>query len=379
MPSLSIYVHWPFCQAKCPYCDFNSHVRASINQKDWTNAYIKSLYYWGKLVPNSKIHSIFFGGGTPSLMEEETVATIIDTISKIWKSYDNIEISLEANPTSVETAKLQSFQKSGVNRLSIGVQAFDNNDLKRLGRLHNVEEAKTALDIAVKTFDRVSFDLIYGRQDQTVQNWENELLQALKIASGHLSLYQLTIEKNTRFSELLKKGKLPGLPEDKLSVEFYEITKQICETFNFYAYEISNHAQNGHECQHNLRYWRGQPFLGIGPGAHGRVDINNNRYTTVSTKNPELWLKNVQENNFDKFIFKKMAPYQQGEEYIITGLRLMEGLDINHFTNLTNRELPKRKIQELSEENLITIKDNVLKTTETGKLFTNFVVKELLC
>ena len=223
---LSIYIHWPFCEAKCPYCDFNSHVRQAINQEEWTKAYKNSLQFWAKKLPECQISSIFFGGGTPSLMSERTIHKILSTIHKFWNCQSNLEISLEANPTSVEAKKFKGFQKLGINRISMGIQAFNDADLKRLGRLHSAWEAKQALDIANNTFSNVSFDLIYGRQDQTLRSWETELLEALSVSVGHLSLYHLTVEKNTRFGDLFSKGKLRGLPNEAKSTAFYKITNQ---------------------------------------------------------------------------------------------------------------------------------------------------------
>ncbi|MDG2474111.1 MAG: radical SAM family heme chaperone HemW [Paracoccaceae bacterium] len=375
----SIYIHWPFCQAKCPYCDFNSHVRQSINQDEWVTGYINSLEYWSKKTWENKISSIFFGGGTPSLMSENTVSKILETIFKLWSCESNIEISLEANPTSVEAKKFKAFKKSGVNRLSLGVQALNDKDLKRLGRLHTVNEARSSFDIAASTFDRVSFDLIYGRQNQTLTNWENELLEALNMAVGHLSLYQLTIEDNTRFGELLTKGKLLGLPDTNTAADFFNLTQQICQSKNLHPYEISNYSQKGEECQHNLTYWRGGSFIGVGPGAHGRVEIDNKRYLTETSSNPELWLRQVQQKKFNQFSFEQISKTEQAEEYLIMGLRLKEGIDLSHYSNLTKCTLPKHKLDQLLLDGLIKIENYKLKTTDSGRLLTNYVIKELLC
>ena len=375
----SIYIHWPFCQAKCPYCDFNSHVRGSINQEEWIKGYINSLKYWSEKIPTIKISSIFFGGGTPSLMSEKTVSKILDTIFHLWACSPNIEISLEANPTSVEAKKFREFKSCGVNRLSMGIQALNDNDLKRLGRRHTATEARKAFDIATSTFHSVSFDLIYGRQHQTLKSWENELIEALKIASGHLALYQLTIEEKTRFGDLLKKGKLLGLPKTDAAVEFYKLTNHVCKSKEFYAYEISNYAKKGKECQHNLTYWRGRPFVGIGPGAHGRVDIANQRYLTEAPSNPELWLHQALEKKFNEFSFEQLSNNEQADEYVIMGLRLKEGISLSHYHNLTHRSLPKHKIDQLISDNLIQIKNDKLQTTDHGALFTNYIIKELLC
>ena len=377
--TLSIYIHWPFCEAKCPYCDFNSHVRTSVNQDDWTEAYIKSLDFWAEKTNGKNISSIFFGGGTPSLMSEKSVSRIIETISKLWTCQRNMEVSLEANPSSVEAKKFKAFRQAGVNRISIGVQALNDNDLKRLGRLHTANEAKEAFEIAKDAFDRVSFDLIYARQYQTLQDWEHELLMALNMSVGHLSLYQLTIEDNTRFGELSLRGKLHGLPQDSISIDFYQLTQQICKSQNLNAYEISNHARQGEECQHNLNYWRGGQFIGVGPGAHGRVDYNGQRHLTETSFNPEVWLKQVQTNNIDQFTSERLSSTEQAEEYIMMGLRLEEGLDLDHYHQLSKQKLPKQKLDKLIFENLIHIRSNILKTTKYGKVLTNYVIRELLC
>ena len=312
-------------------------------------------------------------------MSERTINTILETIKTLWSCESNLEISLEANPTSVESKKFKSFQKSGVNRLSMGVQALNDEDLRRLGRLHSAQEAKKAFSIASKYFSHVSFDLIYGRQYQTIKSWENELSDALKMSLGHLSLYQLTIEKNTRFGALQSKGKLLGLPEDQTSIDLYNLTNQLCESANLYAYEISNHAKKGEECQHNLNYWRGGAFLGIGPGAHGRVDIENKRYQTEAPSNPEVWLEQAHDFKFEKFIYKSLSTAEQAEEYIIMGLRLQEGLNMKHYVNVAKKELPDSKINDLLNENLIEVNDQILKTTNSGKLLTNYIIRELLC
>ena len=379
MSQLSIYIHWPFCEAKCPYCDFNSHVRKSINQEEWTKSYISSLKYWAQKFPKSKINSIFFGGGTPSLMSDRAINEILSTIYKHWSIPSDIEISLEANPTSSESKKFKSYSASGINRLSLGVQALNDKDLKKLGRLHTAKEARNAFDIASCNFNRVSFDLIYGRQYQTLKNWESELLDAIKMTMGHLSLYQLTIEDNTRFGQLFSKGKLRGLPEDVSSVEFFNLTQKVCEANDLHAYEISNHCKKGQECKHNLTYWRGKPFLGVGPGAHGRVDINKKRYMTEAPSNPELWLNQVQNFEFKNFKFEQISHTAHAEEYIMMSLRLKEGMNINHYTNLAKDELPNDKVKQLIIEKLITLENNILKTTKTGKLLTNYIIRQLLC
>ena len=336
------------------------------------------MEYWANKLPNHQIFSIFFGGGTPSLMSERTINKILAGIHKLWNCKSELEISLEANPTSVEAKKFKNFQNAGVNRLSMGIQALNDKDLKRLGRLHTAKEAKEALDIAIKYFTKVSFDLIYGRQHQTLTNWENELVNALTFSVGHLSLYQLTIENNTRFGSLLSKGRLRGLPNELKSTKFYEITNQICESQNFYAYEVSNYSLTNQECQHNLNYWRGGSFLGIGPGAHGRVDVANQRYQTIAPSYPETWLKQALNRYFNDFTYKQLSRIEHAEEYVIMALRLREGLNMNHYFNLTNKNLREEKIEHLLTYKLIQIDGDMLKTTNAGRLLTNYVVHYLL-
>ena len=312
-------------------------------------------------------------------MSEKTVNDILEAIFSLWNYKSNLEISLEANPTSVETKKFKSFKNSGINRLSMGIQALNNKDLKRLGRLHSAQEAKNAFDIASENFNKVSFDLIYGRQHQTLRDWETELLGAIKMSIGHLSLYQLTIEENTRFGDLLSKGKLQGLPDDNISIDFYNLTNDICESENLLAYEISNYSKKGEECQHNLNYWRGGAFLGVGPGAHGRLNIGNKRYLTEAPSNPDLWLKLITDHKFETFTCEEISNVEQANEYIMMGLRLKEGFNIDHYHNLSKKTLPQIKLNELLDQNLVQINGQMLKTTKTGKLLTNYVIKHLLC
>ena len=312
-------------------------------------------------------------------MSENTVNKILDTIFKLWTCSSTLEISLEANPTSVEAKKFKSFQESGINRISMGIQALNDNDLKRLGRLHTTKEAKDSFNIAAKYFDRVSFDLMYGRQHQTLNDWEKEILDAIAMSIGHLSLYQLTIEDNTRFGELFSKGKLLGLPKDDTSVEFYNLTQSICEANGLPAYEISNHAKTGQECRHNISYWKGISFLGIGPGAHGRVDIGNKRYLTEAPSNPEVWLDQIQKKRIDLFHCESISNSEQAEEYIMMGLRLREGINLSHYNQLAKTKIPKSIINELVNDNLIALDNQVLTITKAGKVLTNYVIRKILC
>ena len=376
---LSIYIHWPFCQAKCPYCDFNSHVRTSIDQKEWTQAYIKSLKLWKEIVPNFVVDTVFFGGGTPSMMKERTVYEIIQTIFFLWTNTENIEITLEANPTSSEKATFSSYCQSGVNRLSLGIQAFNDLDLKRLGRMHSSKEAKEALFVATNLFDRVSFDLMYGRQFQTLSDWRKELKTATEFATEHLSLYQLTVEQGTRFGELLDRNQLHGLPSDKLSSKFYTETQEICYLSGLEAYEISNYATLGNECRHNLTYWNSGCFLGVGPGAHGRLNIGSKRYRTETPTSPEVWIEHIKKYGIEKFLKEPLSNTERAEEYAIMALRLSLGLDINKFQELGGVRLSTEKLRQLSEDNLVYVCEHRLKTTAKGKLLTDQILRELLC
>ena len=376
---LSIYVHWPFCQAKCPYCDFNSHVRTNIDQEEWTKAYIASLKYWKEIIPEFIVDTVFFGGGTPSMMEENTVYEILQNIHSFWKTTKEVEISLEANPTSSEKESFCSYSRSGVNRLSLGVQAFNDFDLKRLGRLHNSKEAKEALDVALNQFDRVSFDLMYGRQFQALSDWKKELEMALQFATEHISLYQLTIEKGTRFGEMFAKNKLHGLPNCDQSSEFYNATQEICENSGLRAYEISNHSVLGKECRHNLNYWNSGCFLGIGPGAHGRINIGSKRFRTETPSNPEVWLGYLKQNGIQKFLKKPLTSTERAEEYAIMAIRLSFGMDLNKFRDLGGASISSEKLSVLSTNNLIAVDQNRLKTTAKGRLLTNHILRELLC
>ena len=289
-----LYVHWPFCQAKCPYCDFNSHVVSRIDQKDWVTAYKAELARVAELAPDRVLNSIFFGGGTPSLMHPDTVAAVIESAQDIWTFANDIEITLEANPGSVEAGRFAGYRDGGVNRISMGFQALNDDDLRRLGRIHSVAEGKAAFDIARNCFDRVSFDLIYARQGQTLDGWKAELREALSMAIDHLSLYQLTIEEGTAFGDRYARGKLRDLPTDDTAADMYLATQDICAEFGMPGYEISNHARPGAESRHNQIYWRYGDYIGIGPGAHGRITANGTRYATEAIRAPGAWLQGRQ-------------------------------------------------------------------------------------
>ncbi len=349
-----IYVHWPFCQSKCPYCDFNSHVRQNIDHSVWKDALLSELRHAARLTPDRSVQSIFFGGGTPSLMEPETVGAIIDEVAKLWRIGNDVEVTLEANPTSIEAHKFSAFNTAGVNRVSMGAQALNDRDLQRLGRMHTAAEAMQSFDIAKENFKRVSFDLIYARQDQSLSDWQAELAKALDLAIDHLSLYQLTIENGTRFGELYDIGKLLGLPDDGLAADMYQATQEICSSAGLNAYEVSNHAKVGSESRHNLIYWRYGDYVGIGPGAHGRITHDGIKQATEAPRSPENWLNTAQNKGSSFVITDKISKIDQAEEYLMMSLRLSEGTDLNRFETLAGYALNTDKIENLTSLNLLT-------------------------
>ncbi|WP_246175801.1 radical SAM family heme chaperone HemW [Roseovarius bejariae] len=372
-----LYIHWPFCEAKCPYCDFNSHVSRQINQAHWQAAYLKELDRYAELVPDRVLNSVFFGGGTPSLMAPETVAAILERVRKLWPAANDLEVTLEANPGSVEAGRFQAYAQGGVSRVSMGVQALNDTDLRRLGRIHTIEEARQAFDIARKNFDRVSFDLIYARQDQTLAAWRNELSEALTMAVDHLSLYQLTIEPGTAFGDRYDRGKLRGLPEEDLAADMYEATQEICDTAGLGAYEVSNHAKLGAESRHNLIYWRYGDYVGIGPGAHGRVTLNGQRYATEAWSNPDRWLRAVAEGDGEKRN-EAILPTDQAGEYLMMGLRVREGIDPDRYAKLAGKPLPQDRLYYLQDLGLIETNANAIRATQKGRIVLNSVLVELI-
>lgn len=373
---LALYVHWPFCQSKCPYCDFNSHVRDGVDHDRWRRALLTELAYEAALTPGRTVVSLFFGGGTPSLMEPETVGAVINAMAKHWQVSDDVEITLEANPSSVEAAKFQAFRAAGVNRVSLGVQALDDLALRQLGRLHSHTEALAALDIAVSTFDRVSFDLIYARSGHTVEAWEAELRRALSFGTDHLSLYQLTIEPQTRFAELHRRGELV-LPDEETSADLYTLTQEMTAAAGLPLYEISNHARPGSESRHNLVYWRYGDYVGIGPGAHGR----RNATATQRRKKPEAWLQSVEEARHGIEEEMQLPDDVRADEALVMGLRLAEGIDRNHFQARTGRALDEVIDQDaarrLAELGLIELTPERLRATPEGLVVLNALLGEL--
>ncbi len=356
-----VYVHWPFCLSKCPYCDFNSHVRHStIDESRFVRAFAAEIAATAARAPDQIVSTIFFGGGTPSLMQPQTVAAIIDAIAKTWPVAADAEITLEANPSSVEAARFRGYRAAGINRVSIGVQALEDAALKELGRLHSAQEALDAVAVARSVFDRTSFDLIYARPGQTVAGWSGELRRALAQAGEHLSLYQLTIEDGTPFKALHAAGKL-AIPDEERARALYDATQAICADAGLPAYEISNHARPGGECRHNLIYWRAHEYAGIGPGAHGRLDVDGGRHATATEKRPEQWLMRVESLGHGVISEEALTQEEAADEFLLMGLRLAEGIDPARYARLAGRALNPRRISLLESE-------GALETTAAGRL-----------
>ena len=372
-----LYIHWPFCEAKCPYCDFNSHVTRQIDQAAWKAAYLTELDRYAELVPNRVLNSIFFGGGTPSLMEPDTVAAILERVKKHWPIANDLEVTLEANPGSVEAGRFLEYAQGGVSRISMGVQALNDNDLRRLGRTHSLPEARQAFDIARQTFDRVSFDMIYARQDQSLEEWRNELTEALHMAVDHFSLYQLTIEPGTAFGDRLSKGGLKGLPKDDLAADMYQLTQELCDKKGLGAYEVSNHAKIGAESRHNLIYWRYGDYIGIGPGAHGRITLNGARNATEAFANPQRWLDSVQQKQPEK-VFEPIPAEEQAIEFLLLGLRINEGISKQRYERLAGEPLQRQALDDLLDLGMIREAGDRVRTTRAGRLVLNSVLTSLL-
>lgn len=372
-----LYLHWPFCQAKCPYCDFNSHVVDTIDQARWKSAYLAEIARAAAETPGRILDSIYFGGGTPSLMDPDLVAAILDTIRRHWRVVNDLEITLEANPTSVEAGRFRGYHDAGVNRISMGIQALDDTSLRALGRLHSVADAWKAYDIARDTFARVSFDLIYARQNQTLNDWQRELNEALSMAADHLSLYQLTIEDGTAFGARLARGKLPGLPNEDLAADMYFLTQQMTERAGLPAYEVSNHAASGQESRHNLVYWRGGDYVGIGPGAHGRLTFDGTRHATETHLAPARWLTAVENNGTGETLRDPISPRDQGDELMMMGLRLHEGIELARYNDITGNDLTKQ-INDLTDLGLVMLNDGRLMLTPAGRPLLNAILRQLL-
>lgn len=373
-----VYVHWPFCAAKCPYCDFNSHVhRGAFDEAEFVTAYKRELEHFAALKPDETVRSIFFGGGTPSLMSPDAVGAILETISRLWSVDADAEITLEANPTSVEADRFKGYRAAGVNRVSLGVQSLRSEPLAALGRLHSVDEAKAAVALAQSIFERSSFDLIYARPHQTLDEWRSELDEAIAMSAGHLSLYQLTIEQGTRYYDLREAGKLI-MPNNDLSADFFELTQEICNAAGIPAYEISNHARPGDESRHNVLYWRYGEYVGIGPGAHGRLLIDNVRHATATEKMPFEWQKRVMQTGSGLVTDDKLSWEEEGDELLVMGLRLREGIDPKRFELLSGRKLSQSQITDLTNYGFIeTLENGFLRVTDRGFPVLDAVVADL--
>ncbi len=398
MNSIALYIHWPFCLSKCPYCDFNSHVRAGVDQARWEKALLTELDFMAGKLPQRRLSSIFFGGGTPSLMPPETVHALIQRARQHWPALEPVEITLEANPTTIETGSFASFSQAGVNRVSIGVQSFDDKELSFLGRGHSAREAVAAIELAQQQFERVSFDLIYARPNQSLASWQAELTQALSFGTEHLSLYQLTIEPNTAFATAYAKGQF-ALPEDELAKSLYELTAEMTGARGLSAYEVSNYARPGAESRHNLTYWQGGEYAGIGPGAHGRimtaghdpvnseqwtVDIKDNfvhrppstayRTATSTLKSPERWLAQVEAAEHGMETWQPLDTETDLEERFMMGIRLSAGIEDAPFLSIINGK--KRALYE--REGLLVPISGRVQTTMRGVLVLTTLTAELL-
>jgi putative oxygen-independent coproporphyrinogen III oxidase len=372
------YIHWPFCLSKCPYCDFNSHVRhAAVDEARYARALAAEIAATAERVPGRTVSSIFFGGGTPSLMQPATVGAVLDAVARHWRVAPDAEVTLEANPTSVEATRFRGYRAAGVNRVSLGVQALDDAALAALGRLHSVREALDAVAIARGTFARYSFDLIYARPEQTPAAWRAELTQAIAAAAEHLSLYQLTIEPETPFAALHAAGRLQ-VPDDDTARALYDATQEVCAARGLPAYEISNHARPGAECRHNLVYWRGHEYAGIGPGAHGRLDIDGARHATATEKRPESWLMRVEASGHGVVTDEVLTRSERADEFLLMGLRLAEGIDAGRFEALAGRALDPDRIDALRAHGLVQMEaDGRLRVTPEGFPVLDAVVADL--
>ena len=360
-PAFGVYIHWPFCLSKCPYCDFNSHVRREqIDEARWVRAFAAEIATTAARVLGRAVSTIFFGGGTPSLMRPQTVGAVIEAIARHWQIAPDVEITLEANPTSVEAERFRGYRAAGVNRVSLGVQALDDRALAALGRTHSAREALDAVAVARAAFERYSFDLIYARPEQTPEQWSAELRRALSEAGEHVSLYQLTIEQETPFAALHAAGKLAP-PDEETARNLYDVTQEICAAHGLPTYEISNHARPGGECRHNLIYWRAHEYAGIGPGAHGRLDIGGERHATTTERRPEGWLARIEKDGHALIADDVLTSEEAADEFLLMGLRLAEGIDVERYTQIAGRPIDLDRVAVLRQHGLI-------ETTSAGRM-----------
>lgn len=377
MRSLALYIHWPFCKSKCPYCDFNSHVRSHIDETDWEQAYEIELKRMRSLTGPRRLTSIFFGGGTPSLMSPSLVARIIETATQLWQPEPDIEITLEANPTSIEVNKFSALSQAGVNRVSIGIQSFNPDDLRFLGREHSSEEAKEAIHIAQKHFKRVSFDLIYARPTQTMDTWQKELEEALSFGTDHLSLYQLTIEQGTAFAQKYARQEFV-LPEENLATDLYQQTIETLAKNGLEIYEISNFAKKGQESKHNLAYWTYQDYAGVGPGAHGRLTlVDETKVATKQFKAPETWLKGVQDSQGTQESLI-LSTAEQASEQLMMGLRLFQPFDLSQLPLPWQQVIDAKKLEILVKQGLVERHETSIHLTLAARLCLNEVLRYII-
>jgi oxygen-independent coproporphyrinogen-3 oxidase len=378
MSGFGIYVHWPFCAAKCPYCDFNSHVRQQIDESGWIDAIVRELEWTAAQQGADRpiVETVFFGGGTPSLMQGKSVGRTLETIAKLWRTANDVEVTLEANPASADAMRFTDYRAAGVIRLSIGVQALNDADLKQLGRLHDAAEAKGALGMAMRTFDRVSLDLIYARPQQTLEQWRDELTEALAFGTDHLSLYQLTIEPATPFATLYKAGALT-IPDEDRAAELFELTQEMTAAAGRPAYEISNHARPGSEARHNLIYWRYGAYAGVGPGAHGRLDLNGTRVATQTERLPERWRQKVLREGQGLIEQSTVEAVDAAREHLLMNLRLTEGLDLAAYRARWGTAPDSARMQSLVDDGLLALDGDRLTATPRGRLLLNSVIAAL--
>ena len=375
--AFGIYVHWPFCKAKCPYCDFNSHVRhEGVDARSFARALGTELAWFAERTRGRTVSSIFFGGGTPSLMPPEAVGHVLDTVGKLWAVSPDVETTLEANPTSIEAENFRGYRAAGVNRVSVGVQALNDDDLKALGRQHSAEEALAAFRLAAKVFPRVSFDMIYARPNQTPDQWRAELSRALSEQQGHMSLYQLTIEPGTAYFDLHERGRLVT-PTDDRAADLYDLTQELTEKAGLPVYEISNHAVPGQESRHNLLYWRYGEYAGVGPGAHSRLADGENRRALIDEKHPETWRSLVQTQGHGIVSDVTVPTADQASEYLLMGMRIAEGIDMDRYAALAGREIDSSKLAGMKSMGLIKRQGQRLMATADGRKLLNAVIAEL--
>jgi putative oxygen-independent coproporphyrinogen III oxidase len=373
-----IYIHWPYCASKCPYCDFNSQVRQPVNEDRYLAAALKELSFYAELTIGRTVSSIFFGGGTPSLMQPETTARLLRAVSAHWAIASDVEISMEANPSSVDTGRFAEYRAAGVNRLSLGVQALADEALRFLGRTHTVAEARTAVDIAKAHFDRISFDMIYARPGQNITEWRAELTEALTLAPGHLSLYQLTLEPGTALFRQEQAGKFT-LPNSEDAAALYTLTNEVCAEAGFAAYEVSNYARPGQEAQHNLLYWRYGEYVGIGPGAHGRIVTACLRQAFAAESDPERWASLVEHTGNGLATREALTRLEEAQEMLLMGMRLTEGVPLYSLAERTGYTIESNAIQRLVDYGFLKPENaDALATTSDGRLVLNAVIEALV-